>query len=63
MTKIKLFEFAPTRSARSRWTLLEAGLTYESVGNSPAVFGDPELKSIHPLGKVPAAIIRRPTVI
>jgi len=26
MATIKLFEFEPTRSARCRWTLLEAGL-------------------------------------
>lgn len=57
MTTIKLFEFAPTRSSRPRWTLLEAGLDYESIGNSPAVFSNPELKSIHPLGKLPAALI------
>ncbi len=57
MTNIKLFEYAPTRSARPNWTLLEAGLPYESIGNGPAVFGNQELRNIHPLGKVPAAII------
>ena len=33
MPEIKLFELGPTRSARCRWTLLEAGLEYESIGN------------------------------
>lgn len=57
MTTIKLFEFAPTSSARVRWTLLEARLDYESVGNDPSVFGHPELRAVHPLGKVPAVEI------
>lgn len=57
MAKIKLFEFAPTRSARCRWTLLEAGLDYETVGGSIEVFGNAELKTAHPLGKVPAALV------
>jgi glutathione S-transferase len=57
MPSIKLFELGPTRSARVRWTLLEAGLAYESVGNSVEIFGSDELRSIHPLGKLPAAII------
>jgi glutathione S-transferase len=57
MPQIKLFELGPTRSARVRWMLLEAELAYESVGNSVDVFGSGELRSIHPLGKLPAAII------
>lgn len=57
MTTIKLFEFTPTSSARVRWTLIEAGLDYESVGNDPSVFGHPELRAVHPLGKVPAVLI------
>ena len=57
MPSIKLFELGPTRSARVRWTLLEAGLAYESVGNSVEVFGSDELRGVHPLGKLPAAII------
>jgi glutathione S-transferase len=57
MPEIKLFELAPTRSARVRWTLLEAGLEYESVGNSVEVFSSGALRSVHPLGKLPAAII------
>lgn len=57
MPNIKLFELGPTRSARVRWTLLEAGLAYESVGNRVDVFGSAELRKVHPLGKLPAAII------
>ena len=57
MPVIKLFELGPTRSARCRWTLQEAGLEYESMGNAPEIIGSEELKKIHPLGKLPAAII------
>jgi glutathione S-transferase len=57
MPNIKLFELGPTRSARVRWTLLEAGLAYESIGNRVDVIGSQELRSVHPLGKLPAAII------
>jgi glutathione S-transferase len=56
MPSIELFELGPTRSARVRWILLEAALPYESVGNSVEV-GSDELRSIHPLGKLPAVII------
>ena len=54
---IKLYELKPTRSARCRWTLLEAGLDYESVGNNPSIIGSDELRRVQPLGKLPAAII------
>ena len=57
MPRIRLFELGPTRSARVRWTLLEAGLEYESVGNRVDVIGSQELREIHPLGKLPAATI------
>lgn len=57
MPEIKLFELGPTRSARCRWTLLEAGLEYESIGNDPDIFGSDQLRCIHPLGKLPAAVI------
>ena len=57
MPEIKLFELAPTRSARCRWTLLEAGLEYESIGNSVDILASQELRDVHPLGKLPAAII------
>ena len=57
MVTIKLFEYEPTRSLKCRWALQEAELTYESVGNSPAVLSSEELQLIHPLGKVPAILI------
>lgn len=50
---ITLYELQPTRSARVRWTLLELGLTYESV-EGREVFAMPELAEIHPLRKLPA---------
>jgi glutathione S-transferase len=37
--------------------LLEADLPYDSAGNSVEVFRSAELRKIHPLGKLPAAII------
>jgi glutathione S-transferase len=57
MPDIKLFELGPTRSARCRWTLLEAGLEYESIGNNADILGSEALREVHPLGKLPAAII------
>ena len=57
MNEISLYEYEPTRSARPRWALLEAGIAYDSIGNGPEVFGHPELAKVHPLRKVPAAII------
>ena len=57
MATIKLYEFEPTRSARCRWTLLEAGLDYESINNGPQGIGSDEVKKIQPLGKLPAAEI------
>ena len=57
MPSITLFELGPTRSARVRWMLLEAGLPYESVGNRVELIGSDELRNIHPLGKLPAALI------
>lgn len=50
---ITLYEFAPTRSARVRWTLLELGVPFESIGGVEA-FARPELPDIHPLAKLPA---------
>lgn len=57
MPDIKLFELGPTRSGRARWALLEAGLAYESIGNSVAIIGSEALRRVHPLGKLPAALI------
>ena len=52
--KIRLHEFPPTRSARCRWALLEAGLAFESAPGGPALIGSAELRRVHPLGKLPA---------
>lgn len=59
MTKpdIRLFELGPTRSARVRWALLEAGLEFESIGNEVSIIGSDELRAVHPLGKLPAILI------
>jgi glutathione S-transferase len=57
MPSIKLFELGPTRSARARWMVLEAGLPFESVGNTIEVFKSEALRRVHPLGKLPAALI------
>ena len=56
MTDIKLFEFGPTRSARCRWTLLEAGLDFESFDKGADTVRAPELAEVHPIPKVPAAV-------
>ena len=55
MTDIKLFEFGPTRSARCRWMLLEAGLDFESFDKGAETVRAPELAAVHPIPKVPAA--------
>ena len=57
MPKIELYELAPTRSARVRWVLKEAQLTYTSLGNQVETIGSDAVKQIHPLGKLPAARI------
>jgi len=57
VAEITLFELGPTRSGRVQWTLLEAGLDYESIGNDVEIIGSAELRKVHPLGKLPAAII------
>ena len=55
--QITLFELAPTRSLRCRWALLEAGLNFESRGNVREIFETDELREVHPLRKLPAAVI------
>ena len=57
MNQIVLFELGPTRSARVRWMLLEAGLPYESINRGVDVFKSQDLRKVHPLGKLPAATI------
>ncbi|MEM0912485.1 MAG: glutathione S-transferase family protein [Pseudomonadota bacterium] len=55
--EIILYELGPTRSSRVRWILLEAGLPFKSIQDGIEIFKSPELLKIHPLGKLPAAII------
>ena len=53
---ITLYEMGTSRSLRCRWTLKEAGLEYKSIDDRSLIRSD-ELKKIHPLGKMPAALI------
>ena len=57
MPDIVLYEYKPTRSSKCRWILQEASLTYRSEGNSVATIGSEELRKVHPMGKLPAAVI------
>ncbi|WP_438032799.1 glutathione S-transferase family protein [Sorangium sp. So ce204] len=55
---MKLYEFAPTRSIRARWTLQELGVDFEAIEVN-LVTGDhnrPEFRKINPAGKVPALV-------
>ncbi|WP_437811008.1 glutathione S-transferase family protein [Sorangium sp. So ce1078] len=55
---MKLYEFAPTRSIRARWTLQELGVDFEAIEVN-LVAGDhnrPEFRKINPAGKVPALV-------
>jgi glutathione S-transferase len=55
---MKLYEFAPTRSIRVRWTLQELGVDFESIPVN-LVAGehrDPEFLKINPAGKVPVLV-------
>ena len=54
--KVTLYESGTTRSARCRWTLLEAGIPFESVSRK-GLIGSDEVKSLHPLGKLPVTLI------
>jgi glutathione S-transferase len=56
--KMKLYEFAPTRSIRVRWTLQELGVDYESIPVN-LVAGEhlrPEFLKINPAGKIPVLV-------
>lgn len=50
---IELYEFAPTRSQRARWTLLELDVPFESIAGSD-LFGSDTLRAVHPQAKLPA---------
>lgn len=48
-----LYEFAPTRSQRALWTLLELDVSFESIAGRDLI-GSERLRAVHPLGKLPA---------
>jgi glutathione S-transferase len=55
---MKLYEFAPTRSIRARWTLQEIDVEFEAI-NVNVLLGEnrkPEFLSINPAGKLPALV-------
>jgi glutathione S-transferase len=55
---MKLYEFAPTRSIRARWTLQELGIDFEAVTVN-LLAGEqrqPEFRAVNPAGKVPVLV-------
>lgn len=54
--EVTLYESGTSRSSRCRWTLLEAGISFKSVSR-PNLQNSAEVKSMHPLGKLPIAVI------
>lgn len=55
---MKLYEFAPTRSIRVRWTLQELGVDFEAVTVN-LMAGEhrkPEFLAINPAGKIPVLV-------
>jgi glutathione S-transferase len=55
---MRLYEFAPTRSIRARWTLQELGVDFEAVSVN-LIAGEhrrPEFLAINPAGKVPVLV-------
>ena len=55
---MRLYEFAPTRSIRARWTLQELGVDFEALTVN-LVEGEgraPEFLKINPAGKLPALV-------
>jgi glutathione S-transferase len=55
---MKLYEFAPTRSIRARWTLQELGVAFDAVTVN-LLAGEhrrPEFLAINPAGKVPVLV-------
>ena len=53
---MKLYEFAPTRSIRARWTLQELGLDFDAitVDLRTGAHKRPDFLKINPAGKLPA---------
>jgi glutathione S-transferase len=57
-TKMKLYEFGPTRSIRVRWTLQELGVDFEPIRVN-LLAGEhqrPEFLKINPAGKIPVLV-------
>ena len=55
---MKLYEFAPTRSIRARWTLQELGVEFDAVTVN-LIAGEhrrPEFLKINPAGKLPVLV-------
>ena len=55
---MKLYEFAPTRSIRARWTLQELGVEFEAITVN-LIAGEhrkPEFLALNPAGKVPVLV-------
>jgi glutathione S-transferase len=55
---MKLYEFAPTRSIRARWTLQELGVPFEAieVNLMKGENRSPEFLAINPAGKLPVLV-------
>jgi glutathione S-transferase len=55
---MKLYEFAPTRSIRVRWTLQELGVAFEAISVNLAAgeHRHPEFLKINPAGKLPVLV-------
>lgn len=55
---MKLYEFAPTRSIRVRWTLQELGVEFEPISVNLAAGEQrrPEFLEINPAGKIPTLV-------
>ncbi len=52
---LTFYEYAHTRSARVRWTLLELGMPFEGIAGRELIRSS-ELKKVHPMGKLPAIL-------
>jgi glutathione S-transferase len=57
-SKIKLFEFGPTRALRARWTLQELGVDFEAVSLDIRTGAQrrPEFLRLNPAGKLPVLV-------
>jgi glutathione S-transferase len=55
---LKLYEFAPTRSIRARWTLQELGLDFEAIEVKLGAGANrrPDYLELNPAGKVPTLV-------